>query len=410
MPIVSLFSASHCRADEVTERVASTLGYRTLGLDELLAETSKRYQVPVEKLGRAMYRSRSVFNRWTREKERNVACIRTTLADLIDDDLVLNHFAALLIPRRVSHCLRVCLVARENYRIRVAAETQGLAERAAIRAIRNDDEATQEWSLFLHDMGPWDERLHDLLLPMENTSVDQAVEEICGLASNPAIRMTAGARQSLDDFRLAARVALALVEQGHDDRVESVSGIATVTIDKYVVRLDAYRRQLEAIASKVAGVSMVKTKVGPNYSAPIGMPRLDLPTKILLVDDEREFVHTLSERLTTRNLESVVAYDGEQALAMVEQEAPEVMVLDLKMPGIDGLEVLRRVKQQSPATEVIILTGHGSEAEETLAEELGAFAYLHKPVDIDLLAKIMREAYQRVSRHRRTPADDSTKA
>ena len=74
------------------------------------------------------------------------------------------------------------------------------------------------------------------------------------------------------------------------------------------------------------------------------------------------------------------------------------MVLDLKMPGIDGIEVLRRVKQKHPAVEVIILTGHGSDREEKLAMELGAFAYLTKPVNIDVLADTMKQAYSKIGR------------
>ena len=122
-----------------------------------------------------------------------------------------------------------------------------------------------------------------------------------------------------------------------------------------------------------------------------------MPPKILLVDDEKDFVHTLSERLETRNIESSVVYNGEEALDFVKDDEPDVMVLDLMMPGIDGLEVLRRVKRDHPYVEVIILTGHGSDREETLANELGAFAYLHKPVDLDILARTMKEAYQKVS-------------
>ena len=118
--------------------------------------------------------------------------------------------------------------------------------------------------------------------------------------------------------------------------------------------------------------------------------------KFLLVDDEKEFVLTLSERLETRNLGSAIAYDGEEALSIMETDAPDVMVLDLKMPGIDGLEILRRVKREKPGTEVIILTGHGSEQEERQAMELGAFAYLEKPVNIDVLAETMKQAYSKV--------------
>ena len=101
-----------------------------------------------------------------------------------------------------------------------------------------------------------------------------------------------------------------------------------------------------------------------------------------------------------------IAYDGEQALAMIENDEPEVMVLDLKMPGIDGMEVLRRVKRTHPTTEVIILTGHGSDAEKVLAKELGAFAYLRKPVDIEVLTETMKAAYRRLEEGRTPGAGD----
>ena len=116
--------------------------------------------------------------------------------------------------------------------------------------------------------------------------------------------------------------------------------------------------------------------------------------KILLVDDEEEFVKTLSERIKMRNLNSEVALNGEEALKVVEDQIPDVMVLDLKMPGIDGLEVLRRVKKQYPDVQVIILTGHGSEKDEKEARTIGAFDYLNKPVEVDSLIKKIKKAYE----------------
>ncbi len=116
--------------------------------------------------------------------------------------------------------------------------------------------------------------------------------------------------------------------------------------------------------------------------------------KILLVDDEEEFVKSLAERIKLRELGTDVAKNGEQALRMVQDEVPDVMVLDLKMPGIDGLEVLRRVKKAYPSVEVIILTGHGSEKDEKAARRLGAFDYLQKPVEIDSLVKNIKRAYK----------------
>jgi DNA-binding response OmpR family regulator len=115
---------------------------------------------------------------------------------------------------------------------------------------------------------------------------------------------------------------------------------------------------------------------------------------VLLVDDEKEFVTTLAERMQMRGLEPEVAFSGEQALEILENSIPDVMVLDLKMPGIDGLEVLRRVKKSHPQIQVIILTGHGSERDEAAARGWGAFDHLHKPVDINDLVRIMERAFR----------------
>jgi DNA-binding NtrC family response regulator len=114
--------------------------------------------------------------------------------------------------------------------------------------------------------------------------------------------------------------------------------------------------------------------------------------RVLFVDDEEDFVRTMAERMEMREVGSDVALDGEQALEMLQEEVPDVMVLDLRMPGIDGMEVLRRVKKQYPQMEVIIMTGHGSDKDEAEARRLGAFDYLRKPVDINHLMEIVREA------------------
>jgi len=116
--------------------------------------------------------------------------------------------------------------------------------------------------------------------------------------------------------------------------------------------------------------------------------------KLLLVDDEENFINTLAERMQMRDMGSDVAHDGETALEMVKDEAPDVMVLDLRMPGIDGVEVLRKVKKAHPHVQVIILTGHGSEQDQELCMQLGAYEYHKKPVDIDRLVKSIKGAYR----------------
>ena len=114
--------------------------------------------------------------------------------------------------------------------------------------------------------------------------------------------------------------------------------------------------------------------------------------KVLLVDDEEDYVRTMAERMEMREVGSEVALNGEQAFDMLAEEIPDVMVLDLKMPGMGGMEVLERVKKEFPGLEVIILTGHGSDKEEVEAKRLGAFDYFRKPVDIGDLMEAVRRA------------------
>jgi len=182
--------------------------------------------------------------------------------------------------------------------------------------------------------------------------------------------------------------------------VAAENGSVTLTINKQVLMLGRLEEELQSIAGQVPGVRSITTKVGKGFhQADIYRKfNFELPSKVLLVDDEREFVQTLSERLLMREMGSAVAYDGESALAMISEneDEPEVMILDLKMPGIDGIEVLKRVKQTRPEIEVLILTGHGSEEDRETCLRLGAFAYLRKPVDIDVLTETLRRANEKM--------------
>ncbi len=110
---------------------------------------------------------------------------------------------------------------------------------------------------------------------------------------------------------------------------------------------------------------------------------------ILLVDDEEEFVQTLCERLDLRGIPCRVALDGEAGLKMIEERVPDVVVLDMFMPGLKGLEVLRLIRERHPKVQVILLTGQGATRDGMDGMKLGAFDYMIKPLSIDdLTAKI----------------------
>ena len=115
-----------------------------------------------------------------------------------------------------------------------------------------------------------------------------------------------------------------------------------------------------------------------------------LPIKVLLVDDEKDFVEMLSLRLNEVGEKIVTAYSGKECLEMLEKKKDiDVVILDIKMPGMDGIETLKEIKKRFPLVEVIMLTGHGSTETAVEGMKLGAFDYLLKPADFnDLMIKL----------------------
>ena len=115
----------------------------------------------------------------------------------------------------------------------------------------------------------------------------------------------------------------------------------------------------------------------------------ELEAKVLLVDDEQDFLETLSNRLEMRGLKVSAVTSGEQAVSEAKTQDYDAIVVDLSMPGIDGLETLKRIKADNPNAEIIMLTGHGSIQSGVEAMKLGAGDFLQKPVEIsELMAKI----------------------
>ncbi|MEK6197361.1 MAG: response regulator [Desulfobacterales bacterium] len=117
-----------------------------------------------------------------------------------------------------------------------------------------------------------------------------------------------------------------------------------------------------------------------------------LNASVLLVDDEEQFLQVLSERLTNHGLHVNSVTSGEEAVAQVENKNFDAVVLDLAMPGINGIETMKRIKEKRPELEIIILTGHATVKVGIEAMKLGAEDFLEKPVDLNVLLERIREA------------------
>ena len=117
--------------------------------------------------------------------------------------------------------------------------------------------------------------------------------------------------------------------------------------------------------------------------------------RVLLVDDEEDFLSTVIKRLRKRDVNALGAGSGEEALQMLEQNPVDVVLLDVKMPGMDGVQTLREIKNHFPLIEVIMLTAHASMEVAIQGMELGAFDYLMKPVEIDELLYKIQDASEK---------------
>jgi len=124
-----------------------------------------------------------------------------------------------------------------------------------------------------------------------------------------------------------------------------------------------------------------------------------MKVRVLLVDDEEQFVETLAQRLEARDFTVATAFNGDQALDYLKGRDVDVVVLDVLMPGLSGIDTLREMKKIRPLTEVIMLTGHATVETAIEGMKLGAFDYLMKPTEIDELVEKITKAQRRKAEH-----------
>lgn len=407
MSVITVFSGAFCGEKAVVEDIADSTGYRIVTDEIIIALASELSGLPGERIQTAFSSRSSVFNQFTFEKERFIAYLRLAVSRMLENsDLIFSGFSAHLVPGTISHALRICMIANKAFRLKTAEKEQGLSPEAAAQAVSRDDICRAAWTETLFsNPDPWSPDLYDMVLPMGEIHPGKAAVMIEENLFKEALRPTPSSMATVKDFELESTVNAALVSAGHNVGIRSRDGVLDIIINQKVIMLNRIEEELTAIASDIPGVRSVGIQVEqPDQPTDIYRKHSsDVPSKVLLVDDEREFVQTLSERLKMRDMGCVVAYDGESALALVRDDDPEVMIIDLKMPGIDGMEVLDRVKKIRPEIEVIILTGHGSEKDKQMCLELGAFSYLQKPIDINVLGGLIKDAHDKFTSGRQIP-------
>jgi len=404
MSIITVFTGKYCNEELAIKEILEKTGYKYLTDSDIAAKAGRLSDLPESKILKAFSAKVSVFNQFTHEKECSIAYLKLAVAETItEDNLLINGFTSLLIPAGIAHVLKVCLIADMKYRLSIAGSS-GMSENEALKMLHRSDEDRMSWTKsILEKDDPWDVSIYDMVMPTDKINSKEIADLVKNTLEKDILKTSAAGEKAIHDFILAARVETELIKAGHYIIAEANDGAVTLIINKNVLMLKRLEEELQSLAIKIPGVQSVATKVGKKFYQPDIVRRYDLemPSKLLLVDDERQFAQTLSDRLHLREIGSVIAYDGESALDIIREDEPDVMILDLKMPGIDGIEVLKRVKQTNPKIEIIILTGQGSEADREQCMNLGAFAYLEKPVDVNVLSETIKKANEKIKQSRK---------
>ncbi|MBU1071883.1 cytidylate kinase-like family protein, partial [bacterium] len=247
MAIISIFSGVYCHGEAIADAVCRRLGWDRID-DELLDLASGRSGVSADRLASVMYGPPPFFNRLTREREKNLASLRCALAELVQrDDLVCHGYAGLLLPRRIAHVLQVCAIANTDYRIEVARETGGLSRAEAQKAIVEEDARRRRWTRWILDRDPYAGNMYDVVLAMQDTTVDAAVDIVEDSVHKPSVRTTDASRRAAADFLLAARVQQVLAARGYDVEADAADGDVVIGINKPVMRMGSLGRKLEAL-------------------------------------------------------------------------------------------------------------------------------------------------------------------
>ena len=398
MSSIALFYSIFTEEKEIREQLSKASGYEVFQDADIIDEVSDKYKIGKDRIERAIYGPTSVFNKFNLERERIAAHLKIVVSEKLNKSgIILSGFIAQLVPSTITHVLKVSLFDEKGNRIKRAIK-EGLSEKSALKIIKKSDSRELDWTDFLYKKAVNDSSLYDIVIPVGTSGSESAVKLIMENYHKPAVLMNEKSRQAVEDMNISARVELALVEKGYTNEVESNKGDVTIKVNKSVHNFTKLSTMLTAIAKRANGVESVNVIKGRDYFVSIYRgEEFVLPPKVLLVDDEQEFVQTLSDRLNTRNYGSYPVFDGEQALGILDDETPDVMVLDLKMPNISGVDVLRKTKESKPEIEIIILTGHGSDKDKETCMDLGAYAYLQKPVDIKHLSEIIDKAYEKVA-------------
>lgn len=402
--MISLVTLKGCGEKEILKQLTNKTNLSILTDDIICQKLTEALSIKKSSLEKLLFKPSLFFGPRKTKSKKIIHHMKILLGEeLLNCDKIYNGIGTYFLPQKAFS--KFLLGGELQFRIGNLAKEERISIELASKKVKNSDKAISNFVRTYLNENPFSSKLFDAVIDVNKYKKEEIVDNVLQIASQESIT-TKEIKEIINNFILCSKIQLYYLEKDIDVDCEILGDKVRIFVNqvKYISKKGMlnYFDKIKEMAPNFIDPNKMEITIGKHfdYPQPFGFT-LEQPRKVLLVDDEVDFVDTLSERLQNRSFNTMVTYSGEEALETIDKDLPDVMILDLKMPGIDGIEVLRRVKQTHPETEVIILTGHGSEKEKQIALELGAFAYLEKPVDIELLSETIKNAYAKVNEAKR---------
>ncbi|MGB9852134.1 MAG: response regulator [Candidatus Kapaibacteriota bacterium] len=397
---ISIVSLKGSGAKEIIEILTNKTGFEIVTDEDVFNELAKQVGSKKKKIINSFYKV-PIFGNYNKLKDKILLTkFKLILGEkLAETGKIFHGVGTYFLPFEITS--KFLLGGDIAFRIGHLARIEKIPIEKAEKEVRQFDKELMRFTRKYLSENPCNPALFNETINTRIMTSDELAEKILEITSNIFESKSLLVKEKIQDFIKSNIIQFHLLNQGEDVDVFVQGTKAKISINnaKFFTKksMENHFEKIKNLLPKELSLTDIEVILGKSFEYPQPYRfSFNEPVKVLLVDDEIDFVDTLSERLQTRSFVTAVTYSGEEALENIDKDLPDVIVLDLKMPGLDGLEVLRRVKKSHPQTEVIILTGHGSEREKQLAFELGAFDYLEKPINIDKLSEIIKKAYSKI--------------
>jgi hypothetical protein len=252
-----IFGGAYCNIGEVVAILLRKGDFRLLTDMDIIETVAHEHHSPINRLEKVFSSDRSEFNRFIHERRFYIAQIKQVLARHLSENesLLIKGFGSQLIPRKVTHNLKVCLIAEPKHRVAKLQRSKNLSEDEAIGWIQRSDEECVEWIRSLHQTNdPWDPALYDIVAQADQLPSAKVADLIIENLTRSAAQPTESSVSAVNDFLLAAKIEMLMLGSGHDVQVTAESGAVEIILNRRVLMRDRLIAEIEDRLEKMPAI------------------------------------------------------------------------------------------------------------------------------------------------------------